>query len=369
MKVLIINAVKGWNGIGSHSLELALALRKQGHHPILCCSHEINVTHYARQYDLPIKHIRLRNSMDILWMLRIIIVVLGENIKVIVTNLGKEYWPAILVARLLGLKVIVVRHQTNIPKKITCRLLDKHADRIVAVSHAVRNSLIAGGISSEKIDVIHNAINLDRFDPSSVNSDEVRAELGIGEKDIVVGTSGRLCSEKGGLYLVRAVHSLIKNNSSVKLLFVGEGPCRTELEDEAKALSVNGNIIITGFRNDMKRMYAAMDIFVLPSTCEEAFGIAVIEAMAMMKPVIGTTVGGIPEIITNGTNGILIPKGKHAALVEAIDRLMGDAEFSRRIAREGRKTVERRFSEKNLGNRFEIVLNKALKQESRGLLI
>jgi glycosyltransferase involved in cell wall biosynthesis len=367
MNILILNAVKGWSGIGSHSLELALALRKQGHHPILSCSHEINVTYYAKKFNLPIRHLKLKNSMDVRWILKIIKVVLKEDIKVIVTNLGKEYWPAVFVAKLLRLKIIVVRHQTNKLKKITCWLLDKHVDRIVAVSHAVRDVLMASGISPGKIDVIHNAINLERFDPSTVNRDEVREELRIKRNDIVIGTSGRLCREKGGLELIHAVHSLIKNNSSVKLLFVGEGPYRVELEKEAKALSMNGNIIFTGFRNDMKRMYAAMDIFVLPSTCKEAFGIAIIEAMAMIKPVIATAVGGIPEIITNGTNGILIPAGKHSVMAEAIDRLINDAEFSNRIALEGRKTVEHNFSDITLGNKFELVFNKALGYDHREL--
>lgn len=360
MRILILNAVEGWSGIGSHTLELALALTRRGHHPIIGCSHEVNITYYAEKYNLPIKGIKLKNSVDIRGILKMIKVALKEDVKVIVTNLGKEYWPAAFVAKLLGLKIIVVRHQTNRLKKITCWLLARHVDRVVAVSHAVKDVLIADEIPPEKIDVIYNAINLERFNPFTVNRAEVREELRINRNDIVIGTAGRLCREKGGLELLHAMQSLIKKNSSVKLMFVGDGPYRAKLENEAKELSMTREVIFTGFRNDMNRIYAAMDIFVLPSICKEAFGIALIEAMAMIKPVIATAVGGVPEIINNEINGFLIQEGNHSALTDAIDRLINNADLSNRIGLQGRKTVERNFSEKALGNGFERVFNKVV---------
>ncbi len=365
MHILILNAVKGWSGIGSHSIELALALRERGHNVILC-STEVNIKHAAEKFDLPIREIKLKNLADIRAVLKIIKVVLKEDIKVIITNLGKEYWPATFVAKLLRLKIIVVRHQTNRLKRITCWLLARHVDRVVAVSNAVTGALIAGGIPVEKIDVIHNAINLERFNPFAIDRDEVRRELGLGNNDIVVGTAGRLYPEKGGLELLYAIHGLIREYPSLKLMFVGEGPYRVTLEREAQRLSINDSVIFTGLRKDMERMYAAMDIFVLPSTCKEAFGMVLIEAMAMIKPVIATSVGGILEIITRETDGILIPAGDHAAIANAIARVINDNALSKRIALEGRRTVQYKFSEKAMGDGFEKVLREIFNPSLRG---
>jgi glycosyltransferase involved in cell wall biosynthesis len=140
------------------------------------------------------------------------------------------------------------------------------------------------------------------------------------------------------------------------LLFVGDGPERLPLEEEAKRRSLLDNVIFAGVRRDIEHMYAAMDIFTLPSTCEEAFGMVLIEAMAMGKPVIATRVGGIPEIVENEVNGVLVTPHDAAALADAITRCIFDRQFSEKIAAEGRKLVERKFSDKAMGDHFDKVL-------------
>ncbi len=358
MNILILNAVRGWSGIGSHSIELALALRKNGHNAIIGCANEVNVKHHAERLRIPLREIRLKNLMDIRAIFTIIKVALKNDIEIIVANLGKEYWPATFVAKLLGLKIIVVRHQTNKLKKITCRLLANHVDRVVAVSHAVTDALIAGGVPAARIDVVHNSLNLERFNPETVDREAVRKELGIRDDEAVIGTAGRLCPEKGIFELLDALRLLLPRYPSARLLFAGDGPSRPELAARAKSLSIEDKVIFTGLRTDMERIYAAMDTFVLASTCKEAFGMALIEAMAMERPVIATAVGGIPEIITDGENGVLIAPGDPAAIADAIAKVVYNKELSKRLAEEGRRTVERKFSEKAMGEGFEKVLGK-----------
>jgi glycosyltransferase involved in cell wall biosynthesis len=145
-------------------------------------------------------------------------------------------------------------------------------------------------------------------------------------------------------------------------MFVGDGPERNELEGEAERLSMQDRVIFTGVRKDVERMYAAMDIFVLPSSCQEAFGMVLIEAMAMGKPVVATAVGGIPEVIENEVNGILVPPQEIHALALAILRYMDDRAFADRVALEGRKSVEQRFSDKAMGDHFERVLQMVVRR-------
>ena len=108
----------------------------------------------------------------------------------------------------------------------------------------------------------------------------------------------------------------------------------------------------------MERIYAAIDLFVLPSTCVEAFGMGIIEAMAMRKPVIGSAIGGIPEIISHNLNGILVPPKNVESLSEAIAGYIKNKDGFRDIASAGRKTVELRFSDKQYGDKFEALLKR-----------
>jgi glycosyltransferase involved in cell wall biosynthesis len=358
VNILLLNAVKGWSGIGSYTIELALALRRRGHKVLIGCSSEINVIRRARDLSLPVRKIKLRNLADIRGILMIITAVLREDIDVIVSNLGKEYWPATLVAKLTGRKIIIVRHQTNRPKNITLRLLSRHVDRVVAVSRAVKGVLEAGGVPAQKIDVVHGAVGLDRFDPFSVDRESARRAL---------GTSGRLEGKKGGLWLIRAAHRILPEHASLKVLFAGDGDYRGELEKEAERLAIKGSVIFAGFRQDMENVCAAVDIFVLPSACIEAFGLSLVEAMAMTRPAIATSVGGVPEIITDGVNGLLVPPRDDVALAAALTRLLDDPAFAASIAREGRLTVERHFSGSLLGEDFErSLLRVAGKTQERG---
>jgi glycosyltransferase involved in cell wall biosynthesis len=366
MNILVLNAVRGWSGIGSHSIELALSLKKKGHMAVIGCAQEVNVRHHAKKLGIPLRKIRLKNLMDIRAIFKIMQVVFKDDIELIIANLGKEYWPATFVAKILGRKIIVIRHQTNRLKKITCWLLARYVDRVVAVSDAVADSLIAGGVPAEKIDLVHNAINLERFNPFSVDRDRVRKELGVGDDDIVIGTAGRLVSEKGVSELLNATYRLIQENRPVKLIFAGDGPSKTALAEEAHRLSIHDRVIFLGLRKDMDRIYAAMDIFVFPSTQNEAFGMVLIEAMAMNKPVVASAVGGILDIVRDGINGILIPPRDHVAIATAVARLIDDQDLSGKIAREGQKTVEQRFSDKAMGDTFEKILEKIVRPRPSG---
>jgi len=305
---------------------------------------------------LPARRITIMNSGDVPAIVKIIHACLKDDIQVIIANSGREYWPAVIAAKIAGTMVVFIRHQMDRLKRTTCWLVNNYVDKVVAVSGAVKDALIESGISHEKIEVIYNSISLERFDPGLIEMNEVRRELGLDSDNIVIGTVGKLHQGKGVFELLSAVHRLMEKYPNFRLLFVGDGPERNRLEQEAQRLSMHNKVIFAGVRKDMERMYAAMDIFILPSTCREAFGMVLIEAMAMCKPVIATTMGGIPEILDDEGNGILVPPHDPDAIAQAISRYIEDAEFSRKVALEGRKMVEQKFSDKAMGDSFEHVL-------------
>ncbi len=360
MNILILNGGRGWGGIESHSVTLASALVGRGHKVLIGCLRGGSVSENAVRAGLSVRDIRVVNSGDVKALWKIIATAKEEDVEIIVANLGKEYWPAAVAAKILGIKIVFVRHQVDRLKKVTCLLIARHVNMVVAVSNAVHDALCECDIPDEKITVIHNAADLRRFDPSDADSETARAEFGFAKEDIVIGTAGKLHVGKGVFDLLRAAETIASRYPGLRLMYVGDGPERAALELEASRLLIGGRVIFAGLRTDMERMYAAMDIFVLPSTCREAFGMVIIEAMAMVRPVIATSIGGIPEIVRDGTNGILVKPGDPAALADAVSRLIDDAALSRRLAAEGRAMVERYYSEDAMGRAFEEMIKEVL---------
>jgi glycosyltransferase involved in cell wall biosynthesis len=235
-------------------------------------------------------------------------------------------------------------------------LINHFVDKMVAVSNAVKEQLIKCGVPAEKIEVLYSILDPDQFQLDSLNKSEIRINLGISNDSIVIGTAGKLNPGKGIFPLLTAVHQVSKNQPKIKLLFVGDGPSRDQLEQEAQQLSLQDDVIITGFREDMNRMYAVIDIFILPSICQEAFGMVLVEAMAMGKPVIGTAVGGIPEIIRHEINGLLVAPQDPDALATAIMRYLSDKDFSQTMATAAFNTVATIYSEETLKRRLNHML-------------
>lgn len=360
MNILLINInigkEWGWGGIESHTDLLASALAENGHRVIMGCWKEGAVTLHSGKILLPAKRINIANSGDVYAILKIITASLREKIDVIIANNGREYWPAAIGAILSGARIIFIRHQTDKIKRSTRWLINRHIEKVIAVSRAVRNALLKSGISEEKIEIIHNSVDMWKFSPQGLDKNEIRQGLGIGRNDMVIGSVGKLNKGKGVYDLLHAVGKMSEKHPLLKLLFVGDGQEREGLELEAERLSIKDRVAFAGIRKDVEKMYSAMDIFVLPSVCEEAFGMVIIEAMSMGKPVIATTVGGIPEIIKDGVNGMLIPPGDSASIANAIERLIDNPDFCKTISAEGRKTVENNFSDMAMGERFDAIL-------------
>lgn len=353
MKVLILNAGKGWGGIEAHSVTLATALRGHGHKVIIGCSNDGFVKANAEKAGIPTSNIKVANSGDILAVSKMVRLVLKEDIDVIIANLGKEYWPAAVVASLLGKRFFPVRHQCDELKGSTVWMIARYAEKVIAVSCAVKEALTDSGVPAEMIEVVYNAVDLEVFRPSAEEGAAARDELGIGKDEVVIGFAGKLHEGKGVFELLRAFKGVSGKYPGTMLLFVGQGPARQGLEEETRALSIEGRVVFAGLRNDMRRMYAAMDIFVLPSTCPEAFGMVLAEAMAMCRPVIGTAAGGMPEVIDHEKEGLIVQPGDVEGLRSAMVRYIDDPGFAGAMASGGRKRVEECFSVASLGEAFE----------------
>jgi glycosyltransferase involved in cell wall biosynthesis len=354
MNILIINSSKGSGGIESHSVTLASALLKKKQTVYLACPAGSPVERNAMAHSVPVIDFSLTNPADIKAIFKLKNILSVTAADVLIVNLGKDYWPATVTAKLAGKRIVLIRHQADRLKKATRWLLSNHVNRIVAVSRFIRDWMVGYGIPFEKIQVIHNAVDFREFTSLYSERDQARKEFGIEADDVVIGFVGTMTEGKGIFELLKAFYALAFGHPRLKLLYVGDGPDMEELKKEAQVLQ--GRVIFAGHRKDVARLYAAMDIFVLPSTCREAFGMALIEAMSMGKPVIATRTGGIPEIIEHRTNGLIVPPADYSALARAILELTEAPSLREKLALNAIESVALKFSDDVFGDSFTRLL-------------
>jgi glycosyltransferase involved in cell wall biosynthesis len=255
-----------------------------------------------------------------------------------------------IAGKLAGVPIIIssIRNE-NIGGKWRERLLgvsDFMVDRVTAVCRAAGLKQVAAGTTSaNKLHVIYNGIELQKYPP---RSDElrsaVRQEWDIPDHHRVLMNVGRLERQKNQMGLLESFSDLLLREPDCTLLIAGDGGLRSELEDKAKQLGISDNVVFTGICKDIPRMLQAADIFVLSSLWEGLPNV-VIEAMAARQPVIATNVGGTPEVVESGVSGIMVEPGSREQMAEAMIELVRlPKERLEAMGDHGRAIVERTFT-------------------------
>ncbi len=233
------------------------------------------------------------------------------------------------------------------------RLLSRGVGRYIAVSGAIAEELEQRfGWPGEKIEIVYNAVDLDRFGGSE---EALRAELGGSAGTPLVLTAARLDRQKGHDVLFRAAAAV----PEARFVLAGDGPLRGELEAEAARLGLGERVLFLGRREDVPRLLAACDVFALPSLYEGS-SLAVLEAMAARRAVVSSAIGGTAELVADGESGLLVPAGDGEALAAALRAVLGDSALRERLARSGRERAERDFSREAMGARVESIYEELL---------
>lgn len=233
-------------------------------------------------------------------------------------------------------------------------------DRLIVPSASILAKVRAEGRGAASFSVIPNGVDLARFD-LPLTACALRREYGIPGGAPLLGVVARLEPEKGHRYLIEAMPAILRGAPETWLVIVGEGSLDGELRAQAAALPApaGDRVVFTGRREDVAAITGDVDIAVLPSL-REAQGISILEAMARRKPVVASGVGGIPEVLTNGLDGLLVPPADPAALADACIRLACSPELRARMGEAGRATVEARFSLDAMVRQIEEVYDEEL---------
>jgi glycosyltransferase involved in cell wall biosynthesis len=258
----------------------------------------------------------------------------------------------------------------NDKRRLICRVLARFTDLSISVSQGVKDYLLQEiGLDPAKIRVVANGVDVAAIDAARPGP-EVRRELGLPEEATVIGLVARLDHWGKGHKELFTAMAQIRARHSVHALIVGGGRRIDEVRALAASLGLAGEVHFLGQRQDVPDLLNAMDIFVLPSY-SEGVSLALLEAMAAGLPVIATEVGGLPEVVTDGQTGLLIPPRDAAALAGALTRLLGDPDCARRLGANARDQVREHYSLDRLGREinaiYEELAEKKFGGSSKGL--
>jgi glycosyltransferase involved in cell wall biosynthesis len=280
------------------------------------------------------------------WLRRIIE---QERPKIVHTHLLPATQAGLAAAKLEGRPAVTTVHFTfdclraNVLLRQANRVSYRFYDRIFAVSHAVRQSILDHcAVGEDRVVVIRSGVDLARVTLSAEARSRARRKLGLPADDLVVGSVGRMDAAKGFHLLVAAMALLHRTFSATRLILVGDGPERERLEQQASDVGIGDAVVFAGEQKDPKAFAAAFDIFVLPSL-SEGLGLSIIEAMGAGLPVIGSTAGGIPEVVSDETSGLLFQAGDIGALARCLERLVRSPALRRRLAVRGQARVRTEF--------------------------
>lgn len=341
--ILHLSGEKNWAGGEVQILNLCKGLRLRGYNCLIACPKDSVLLARAVKENFSVEKLSLNRFFGISCLFKLIKIIKKNNIDIVHAHSYNVYFLGALATKLTGNKTfILTRYMDFVLNRINKIFLNKTASKIIALSKSVYSSLIASGINPSKVITIYGSINLEEFTLKNISKDEQSDRLA---KNYTVATLANLCERKGIRFLIDAAKDLVKDYPGIKFLIAGKGPEKEKLKLYADDLDLSDNVIFTGFKEDIKDFLLPIDIFVLPSL-REALGVAILEAMALEKPVIAAKVGGIPEIIVDGVTGFIVPTKDSKALVKKIDYLLKNPEKARTMGKEGRRRIEERFNNK-----------------------
>jgi glycosyltransferase involved in cell wall biosynthesis len=307
---------------------------------------------------------RPRPGVDLMLVARIARWLRRHRIELVHTHNRMALIYGAPAARLAGARVVHTKHGNN-PRGGTRLLAGNFAARFVSAFVAVSPETAEFARKRREVDerrllVIPNGIELGRFHPAPAGRDRIRRELAIAGDAWVIGTVGRIATEKNHALLVNAVAPLL--GPATRLVIAGDGQLLPELRERVAKLGVGDFVHLLGARRDVPDILNALDTFVLSSDTE-GLPLVIPEAMATGLPVISTRVGGVPSVLDEGQTGFLVPRGDEQALRDRAAQLRADPAASRALGARARAAAIARFSAERMQRDYIDLYTRVLDHE------
>ncbi|MEW9573580.1 glycosyltransferase family 4 protein [Rhodanobacter sp. Si-c] len=343
MKFLFIGTSRENGGAETHFVTLTQALAGTGHTVEAVVHLGAPMAQALADTTVQLHAGRFRNVFDLRGYHATITAARRLKPDWLVGDFGKEYWPLILIGRLLGIPVALFRHRLKPMKWLSARLVARCAQRFFAVSQYARRDCIEHGMPARRVQVLYNPVNMELCRPDPVRRATLQQQLGLDENAIVLGCFGRLHAGKGIYTLLDAANAAMAQEPRLHCLWLGSGTDTQQLRESIASSPFPARHHQPGWVADASPYYNVLSMLAFPSIATEAFGRTPVEAQACNVPVLCSDAFGIPETLQPGVTGLLLPPGDTEAWRDGILSLCNDTK-RRSMAAATRDFALRHFS-------------------------
>jgi glycosyltransferase involved in cell wall biosynthesis len=345
----------GWGGQEVRVLAELEWMQAQGHWVALAAHPKSQIAKHAAAADIRFYSLRTHKALLPFEVVRLGLWLIQNRVELVNTHSSNDGWLAGLAAR-FALKPILIRSrhiEVDYPNKfssgIAFRSLPTH---VITTSQRIADRLVAElGVPAGRVTCVATGVDLARFDPRRPGT--LRQELGLAADVALVGMISVLRSWKGhATFLEAAAKLLADSGRRVHFVIAGEGPAREEWTQFIKQPPWQGNVTLLGHRADVPNVLASLDVLVLPSYAHEGIPQIILQAQAMMRPVVATTIGGIPEVVEDGVTGLLVAPKDADALAEKIRAVLDDPALAETLGHAARAQIEKSYSLDAMGEKL-----------------
>lgn len=365
MRILQISTHLNIGGIGNYILSLSSALKSKGAYVIVASSGG-NLETELSKYGIGHEHLDIKTKFELSPKVfksafALAGIIKREKIDIIHAHSRVSQAVSFFASRMTGTPFITTCH--GYFKKRGRGIFDTWGEKVVAISDAVRTHLIEDlGVKSGRIELIYSGVDVDRFSKrySDIEIREMKKGLGL-KNGPIIGTIGRLSSVKGQKFLIEAMRDIISKIQDAQCLIVGSGDEESDLKELAASLNIEDRVYFVPSDPDTGKFLQIMDVFVFPSI-KEGLGIALLEAMAAGLPCVASRVGGISDIITNESDGMLVEACDARAITGAVLLLLKDPVFRNQMGNRAGALVAEKFSLSSMADKTMILYRKILEE-------
>jgi L-malate glycosyltransferase len=346
---LHIDTARTWRGGQNQVLLTVNGLRELGHRAALVAHPDGELRRRAAE-GMELIDLAPRTEMDLsaAWRLARVVKQLGPDVihahdahGIAMASLALSIGASSMKGRSAPALVAARRLDFHLRRNSFSRWKHRQVDCYIAASEAIRQMLIADGVPADRTVTVHDGIDVDHVVAAPpVN---VHEAFWLPHQAPVVGNVAALVPHKGQRHLIEAAHLVVREMPDARFVILGEGELREPLERQVREYHLEKHVLLPGFRTDVLGCIKGFDLFVL-SSVTEGLGSSLLDAMACSRAIAATSAGGIPEVVVDGENGLLVPPRDHAAMAGAIVRLLNDQPLRRQMGEAGLARVRSRFT-------------------------
>ena len=343
MKVLHIESGRHLYGGAQQVLFLLRNLPKEGVESVLLCEQQSAIAQACEREGIATLRAAMAGDLDLRTPVHIrrACQKVQPDLIHVHSRRGVDIWTG-WVARQLGIPAVISRRVDNPePSWLAQRKYGMYA-RVITISEGIRQVLLKQGVPESKLSLVRSAMEFESY-PEAIPVEVFRQRFGIRPGARVVACAAQLIDRKGHRYLLEALPAVKAQVPQLQVLLFGKGRELNALREQVRQLGLEDVVQFPGFVDDIKRLYPHVEVLVHPALME-GLGVALIEASYARVPVIATRVGGIPEIVRDRENGILIPPADSTAIQNAMLELLARADLRKTLGEGGRKLAQREFA-------------------------